>query len=133
MPVDQTAITVLPLALVNVCNVVAGLVGTAGLTVPMFIALRRFTFVTTIIAEYVMYKRVQESKTYAWIAIIISGSLIAAFNDLSFNFEGYMASTYPGAHHHPHIPLSPFPSPHCLSLSPLPYQAPTTPTDDDFS
>ena len=89
---DQTAITVLPLALVNVCNVVAGLVGTAGLTVPMFIALRRFTFVTTIIAEYVMYKRVQETKTYAWIAIIISGSLIAAFNDLSFNLEGYMAS-----------------------------------------
>eukprot|EP00873_Tetraselmis_striata_P022039 jgi/Tetstr1/442303/TSEL_030444.t1 len=81
----------LPLAMVNVCNVVLGLLGTAGLTVPMFIALRRFTLVTTIICEYVLYRKVHDWQTLLAVGIMVTGGLIAALNDLNFKLLGYLA------------------------------------------
>lgn len=65
--------------------------GTAGLTVPMFIALRRFTLVSTLVLEYCMYSKVQDYGTVAQIAVVVGGSLIAAVNDLTFNVTGYAA------------------------------------------
>jgi len=87
----ETVRTVAPIAVVNVLNVVFGLIGTAGLNVPMFIALRRFTLITTIICEWVIYRKGQDLSTKVNVLIMVSGALIAALNDLSFNLYGYGA------------------------------------------
>lgn len=83
--------SVMPLAVVNVLNLVCGLVGTGGLNVPMFIALRRFTLLTTMLLERVMYKRRHDRSTYGAVSTMILGALLAAVTDLSFNLWGYTA------------------------------------------
>ncbi|KFM24403.1 UDP-glucuronic acid/UDP-N-acetylgalactosamine transporter [Auxenochlorella protothecoides] len=80
-----------PLALVNVLNVVAGLVGTQGLNVPMFIALRRFTLLITILLERFWLHKSHDWPTLAAMSIMIGGALVAAFTDMSFNMRGYAA------------------------------------------
>jgi len=86
-----TARACAPLALVNVLNLVCGLMGTSGLNVPMFIALRRFTLLCTLMLEFLMYRRIHERTTYFAVAVMITGALVAAASDLSFNAFGYMA------------------------------------------
>lgn len=80
-----------PLATVNVLNVVCGLIGTAGLNVPMFIALRRFTLLFTILLERFWLKKSHDWPTLSAMGIMIGGALIAAATDLSFNPRGYAA------------------------------------------
>ncbi|PSC73804.1 UDP-N-acetylglucosamine UDP-glucose GDP-mannose transporter [Micractinium conductrix] len=80
-----------PLAMVNVLNVVCGLIGTAGLNVPMFIALRRFTLLFTILLERFWLKKSHDWPTLSAVGVMISGALIAAATDLSFNPRGYAA------------------------------------------
>jgi len=87
----RTTANVVPLAVVNVCNVVAGLIGTGGLNVPMFISLRRFSLVTTILCEWALYKKLQAGRTIAHVLVMVAGGLLAAVNDLSFNAAGYIA------------------------------------------
>lgn len=86
-----TARACAPLAAVNVLNLVSGLMGTGGLSVPMFIALRRFTLLCTVVLEFVMFRRIQDRGTYAAVAIMIAGAVLAALSDLSFNLTGYLA------------------------------------------
>ncbi|KAK9820998.1 hypothetical protein WJX81_006546 [Elliptochloris bilobata] len=81
----------LPLALVNVLNVVCGLVGTAGLNVPMFIALRRFTLLCTIVLERVMMNKRHDRSTLGAVAVMIGGAGVAAATDLAFSLWGYTA------------------------------------------
>lgn len=64
-----------PLAAVNVLNLVSGLVGTGGLSVPIFIALRRFALLCTVILEYLMFNKLQDHATYAAIAVMVAGRL----------------------------------------------------------
>ena len=80
-----------PLAMVNVLNVVSGLVGTGGLNVPMFIALRRFTLLFTILLERYWLKKTHDWPTLSAMGIMIGGALIAAATDLTFNPSGYAA------------------------------------------
>lgn len=80
-----------PLAIVNVLNVVSGLVGTGGLNVPMFIALRRFTLLFTILLERYWLKKTHDWPTLSAMGIMIGGALIAAATDLTFNPSGYAA------------------------------------------
>lgn len=80
-----------PLAMVNVMNVVCGLIGTAGLNVPMFIALRRFTLLFTILLERYWLKKSHDWPTLSAMGIMIGGALMAAATDLSFNPRGYAA------------------------------------------
>lgn len=80
-----------PLAFVNVMNVVCGLIGTAGLNVPMFIALRRFTLLFTILLERYWLKKLHDWPTIGAMSIMIGGALMAAATDITFNFQGYMA------------------------------------------
>ena len=80
-----------PLATVNVLNVVSGLVGTGGLNVPMFIALRRFTLLFTILLERYWLKKSHDWPTLSAMAIMIGGALVAAATDLTFNPSGYAA------------------------------------------
>lgn len=82
---------ILPLAFVNVLNLASGLIGTAGLNVPMFIALRRFTLVATLVLERTIDKKRHDRMTYTTIAIMLSGAVVAALTDLSFNPKGYAA------------------------------------------
>lgn len=81
----------IPLALVNVLNVVSGLIGTGGLNVPMFIALRRFTLFCTIILERFMMQKKHDRSTLGAVAVMIGGAVIAAATDLTFSLYGYTA------------------------------------------
>lgn len=87
----QLARNLAPLALVNVLNVVAGLMGTGGLTIPMFIALRRFTLVFTILIERFYLGKTHDWSTMGAVSIMVVGALVAAATDLSFNAWGYCA------------------------------------------
>ena len=49
--------------------------GTAGLNVPMFIALRRFTLLCTIILERVMMNKRHDRSTLGAVAVMIGGAL----------------------------------------------------------
>lgn len=80
-----------PLAFVNVLNVTSGLVGTGGLSVPMFIALRRFTLLFTILIERYWLRKAHDWPTLSAMGIMIGGALVAAATDLSFNTTGYVA------------------------------------------
>lgn len=42
----------------------------------MFIALRRFTLLCTLLLEWLMFRRVHERTTYAAVAIMIAGALL---------------------------------------------------------
>mmetsp|Transcript_315 Transcript_315/g.904 ORF Transcript_315/g.904 Transcript_315/m.904 type:complete len:328 (+) Transcript_315:347-1330(+) len=81
----------LPLAFVNVLNLASGLMGTAGLSVPMFIALRRFTLLATLLLERVIDRKRHDSMTHMTIAVMLAGAVIAALTDLTFNVRGYAA------------------------------------------
>jgi hypothetical protein len=50
--------------------------GTGGLNVPMFIALRRFTLVTTMLLERLMYKRKHDRSTYGAVGTMIMGEIL---------------------------------------------------------
>lgn len=80
-----------PLSMINVLNVVSGLVGTGGLNVPMFIALRRFTLVFTICLERYWLKKTHDWPTLSAVGVMIGGALVAAATDLTFNPMGYAA------------------------------------------
>lgn len=82
---------ILPLAFVNVLNLASGLIGTAGLSVPMFIALRRFTLVATLVLERTMDKKRHDRMTYLTISVMLSGAAVAALTDMSFSPKGYAA------------------------------------------
>jgi hypothetical protein len=48
--------------------------GTGGLNVPMFIALRRFTLLCTIVLERLMYHKQHDKATYGAVAMMIGGA-----------------------------------------------------------
>jgi solute carrier family 35 protein len=83
--------SLMPLATVNVLNVTFGLVGTGGLNVPMFIALRRFTLLFTILLERFWLKKQHDWPTLSAMGVMIGGALIAAATDLTYNPRGYAA------------------------------------------
>lgn len=87
----QLARGLAPLAFVNVLNVISGLVGTGGLNVPMFIALRRFNLLFTILLERYWLRKSHDWPTVSAVGIMIVGALIAAATDLTYNFTGYIA------------------------------------------
>lgn len=80
-----------PLAVVNVLNVVCGLVGTEGLNLPMFIALRRFTLLFTILLERFWLRKTHDWPTIGAMTLMIGGALLAALTDLTFSLRGYLA------------------------------------------
>lgn len=81
---------IFPLPLIFLGNMIFGLGGTQALSLPMFAALRRFSILMTMILEL---RILGIRPTYAIqvsVYAMIGGALIAASNDLSFNFEGYI-------------------------------------------
>mmetsp|Transcript_9728 Transcript_9728/g.59069 ORF Transcript_9728/g.59069 Transcript_9728/m.59069 type:complete len:284 (+) Transcript_9728:196-1047(+) len=87
----RIAKSVLPLSIVNLFSISAGFMGTQGLNIPMFVALRRFTILFTVIVEYLMFRKRQSVPTLSAVAIMISGALIASVTDLTFSAPGYAA------------------------------------------
>lgn len=59
--------------------------GTGGLNVPMFIVLRRFTFLITIFLEVSFYRKTYDRQTLGSVALMVSGAFVAAASDLTFN------------------------------------------------
>ncbi len=56
----------------------AAVAGTGGLNVPMFIALRRFTLLCTIVLERIMYHKKHDPSTYGAITTMIAGTDLRA-------------------------------------------------------
>jgi len=72
-------------------NVVSGLVSTGGLSVPMFIALRRFSLLITLILEKTVYSKKHDFTTNVTTFVMLLGAVLAACTDLTFNAIGYSA------------------------------------------
>ena len=86
-------VNVLPLSIAFAVNLVSGLVGTERLSVPMYIALRRVGVLFVVLLERFVYKQKQSVSLVASVAVMCSGSLIAAYNDLDFDAAGYASVT----------------------------------------
>lgn len=87
---DRTIfVKIWPLPLIFVGNMIFGLGGTKELSLPMFTALRRFSILMTMIAEFYILKIRPKFSIQVSVYVMILGALIAASNDLAFNLEGY--------------------------------------------
>lgn len=79
-----------PLPVIYIGNMLFGLGGTKELSLPMFTALRRFSILMTMIAElYILGVRPTFSVQFSVYTMIL-GAIVAASNDLGFNFVGYV-------------------------------------------
>jgi len=82
---------VMPLPLIQVFNVGCGLVGTKMVSVPMFAVLRRASIPMTLLAEiFILHSTVNQGIIFS-VALLVLGALVAAGDDLAFNFYGYAA------------------------------------------
>lgn len=78
-----------PLGVLYVGNVAAGLAGLKLVNVPLFFAIRRLTPLVIMGLEYALYRKVADATTHAAVAISVAGTLIAAWDTLSSDWVGY--------------------------------------------
>lgn len=83
------ALEVLPIALMFLGNVLCGLGSTQALSIPMFTALRRFSMLMIMLAEWCLLRIRPSSPVMLSIALMITGTVIAACFDLSYDPRGY--------------------------------------------
>lgn len=100
--VDQPPITVnlvldkAPLAAANMLNLVTGLMGTGDISMPMFVALRRFTMVFTLILEYALYRKTRDAATKLAVVLMISGAFFAALTGQCPHVRLYLLTHFHG-------------------------------------
>lgn len=80
---------VFPISMMFLGNVICGLGSTRSLNLPMFTALRRFSILMTMIAEYLILNNFPSNPIIVSVLLMVGGALIAAAYDLSFNAWGY--------------------------------------------
>lgn len=78
-----------PLPIIYIGNVTFGLGGTKELSLPMFTALRRFSILMTMVAEFYILGVKPSMAVQFSVYTMIVGAIIAASNDLAFTAEGY--------------------------------------------
>lgn len=86
----STCTKIWPLPIIFLGNMVFGLGGTKQLSLPMFTALRRFSILMTMIAEYYILGTKARVSVQLSVYTMILGAVVAALNDLAFNAEGYV-------------------------------------------
>ncbi|XP_042907086.1 nucleotide sugar transporter SLC35D1 isoform X2 [Parasteatoda tepidariorum] len=79
-----------PLPLFFIGNLICGLGGTKHLSLPMFTVLRRFTILMTLLGEYFILNVHQKLPIVLTVLAMVGGAIIAAADDLSFEFKGYL-------------------------------------------
>jgi solute carrier family 35 protein len=84
---------VFPLPLFFLLNLVAGLGGTAALSLPMFTSLRRFSIWFTLAGEYYIFGTQHSFPIKFAVGTMVFGSLVAALDDLAFDAHGYAYAT----------------------------------------
>lgn len=80
---------IFPLPLIFLGNMMFGLGGTQALSLPMFAALRRFSILMTMLLELRILGVRPSVAVQISVYGMISGALLAASDDLSFNMQGY--------------------------------------------
>lgn len=80
---------ILPVTLMFLGNVLCGLGSTKSLNIPMFTALRRFSIFMTMMGEWYLLNAKPSPSIMFSVALMVGGSMIAAFYDLAFDLEGY--------------------------------------------
>eukprot|EP00041_Stephanoeca_diplocostata_P017427 m.350872 g.350872 ORF g.350872 m.350872 type:complete len:266 (-) comp20694_c0_seq1:716-1513(-) len=80
---------VFPLPLIYLGNIVTGLTGTKMLSLPMFSVLRRFSILMTMIGEIYLLGNKYTDKVKLSVFLMLFGAIVAASDDLAFNFMGY--------------------------------------------
>jgi len=81
---------IFPMPLVYLGNMEFGLGGTKELSLPMFTMLRRFSILITMLGEYYLLNIRPKFSVKVSVGMMVSGAIIAASNDLGFNFDGYL-------------------------------------------
>lgn len=88
-PSPKVLLQIWPLPLFYFGSMVFGLGGTKSLSLPMLIVLRRFTNLFIMIAEYFILGVVATPFVQFAVFLMIAGAVVAASNDMSFDFAGY--------------------------------------------
>mmetsp|Transcript_14340 Transcript_14340/g.21878 ORF Transcript_14340/g.21878 Transcript_14340/m.21878 type:complete len:572 (-) Transcript_14340:127-1842(-) len=83
--------SMMPLTIIQVVNVSLGLVGFQLLSLPTYVALRRFTIVLTLLAEVFILKMPASKQVVGSVGLLMLGTLISAWYDLAFSAAGYTA------------------------------------------
>jgi len=81
---------IVPISLMFLGNIISGLGGTRNLSLPMFTALRRFSILMTMLAEWYVLSSKPTSEMYVAVALMVGGSSVAAFFDFSYDGAGYL-------------------------------------------
>lgn len=79
-----------PMPLIYLGNMEFGLGGTKELSLPMFTMLRRFSILITMLGEYYLLNIKPKFAVKVSVSMMVCGAIIAASNDLGFNFNGYV-------------------------------------------
>ena len=80
---------IFPISMMFLGNVICGLGSTRSLNLPMFTALRRFSILMTMMAEYFILSNRPSNSVIISVILMVGGALFAAAYDLSFNGWGY--------------------------------------------
>lgn len=86
----STFVKIWPLPMIYIGNMIFGLGGTKQLSLPMFTALRRFSILMTMVAEFYILGVKARTSVQLSVYTMVVGAVVAASNDLAFNLEGYV-------------------------------------------
>jgi hypothetical protein len=88
-----TACKLAPISLFHFGNLLFGLGGTQSLSLPMFTVMRRFSVLMTMYGELYILKKHKSTLVQSSIYLMIVGAVIAAYDDLTFDVNGYVFIT----------------------------------------